>query len=53
MQPSFARRLVALLDQQGRRAEVDRVTQVLRDQGAALAEVTLVQALDAIRRAGL
>ena len=48
-QPSFARRLVRLLDQQGRRAEVDHVTQVLRDQGAALAEVTVVQALDAIR----
>src|SRR5262249_28314082 len=45
-----ARRLVRLLDERGRRAEVERVTQVLRDQGAALAEVTLVQALDAIRR---
>lgn len=48
-QPSFARRLVLLLDQRGRRAEVERVTQVLRDQGAALAEITIVQALDAIR----
>src|SRR6202021_2710805 len=50
MQPSFARRLVLLLDEQGRHAEVDRVTQLLSDQGAALAEVTLVQALDAIRK---
>ncbi len=49
VQPSFARRLVALLDQQGRSAEIGRVMQVLHDQGAALAEVTLVQALDAIR----
>ena len=49
MQPSVARRLVMLLAQRGRGAEVDRVTQVLRDQGAALAEATLVQALDAIR----
>jgi tetratricopeptide (TPR) repeat protein len=49
MQPSFARRLMMLLDRQGRRAEVSRVTQVLRDQGAALAEITIVQALDAIR----
>jgi tetratricopeptide (TPR) repeat protein len=50
VQPSFARRLVTLLDRQGRPADVKRVTQVLRDQGAALAEVTIVQALDAIRR---
>jgi tetratricopeptide (TPR) repeat protein len=50
VQPSFARRLVTLLEQQGRRAEVERVTRVLQDQGAALAEVTLVQALDALRK---
>jgi tetratricopeptide (TPR) repeat protein len=50
VQPSLARRLVVLLDQQGRRAELDRVTQVLRDQGASLGEITLVQALEAIRR---
>ena len=49
MQPSFARRLVAMLDQQGRHAEVDRVMAVLKEQGAALAEATLVQALDALR----
>src|SRR5262249_12905663 len=45
VQPSFARRLVRLLEQQGRRAVVARVTEVLRDQGAALAEVTIVQIL--------
>ncbi|MHB1556389.1 MAG: tetratricopeptide repeat protein [Isosphaeraceae bacterium] len=50
VQPSFARRLVALLDQQGRSADIGRVTQILHDQGAALAEVTLIQALDAIRK---
>ncbi len=41
---------MVLLDQRGRRAEVDRVTEVLRDQGAVLDEVMIVQALDAIRR---
>src|SRR5262249_50780361 len=49
VRPSFARRLVALLDQRGRRADVDRVMGVLRDQGTALAEATMVQAFDAIR----
>lgn len=50
VQPSFARRLVGLLDQEGRRDEIERVTRAVRDQGAAFAEVTLVQAMDAIRK---
>jgi tetratricopeptide (TPR) repeat protein len=49
MQPSFARRLVGLLEQEGRHDDAERVTRILRDQGAALAEVTLFQAMDAIR----
>ncbi len=50
VQPMFARRLVALLDQQGRRDEIDRVMELLRDQGAALTEATFVRALEAIRQ---
>jgi tetratricopeptide (TPR) repeat protein/predicted TPR repeat methyltransferase len=50
VQPSLARRLVGLLNQRNQTDEIDRVAQKLRDQGAALNDVTLVRALDAIRR---
>jgi tetratricopeptide (TPR) repeat protein len=52
-QPLFARRLVGLLTQRDRpddRKKINHVTQVLGGQGAALAEVKIVKALDAIRR---
>ena len=41
---------MGLLDQQNRFDEIDHVAQVLRDQGAALDEITIVKALDAIRK---
>ena len=53
VQPLFARRLVGLLsqrDQPSDREKIDHVTQVLRGQGEALAEITIAKALDAIRR---
>src|SRR5262249_18279500 len=52
-QPLFARKLVGLLDQRNRpgdRKTIEHVTQVLRNQGAALAGVTIVQAIEALRR---
>ena len=50
VQPSFARRLVGLLNQRNRFDEIDRVAQVLREQGVALDEITLIKAIDAIRK---
>jgi len=50
VQPALVRRLVVLLNERERFQEVDHVAQVLRDQGGALDEVTIVRALDAIRR---
>ena len=48
--PRFVRRLVGLLNERNRFDEIDHVAQVLRDQGAALNEITIVKALDAIRK---
>jgi len=50
VQPSFARRLVGLLNQRNRFNEIDRVAKVLREQGVALDEITLIKAIDAIRK---
>ena len=50
VQPSFARRLVGLLNQRNRFNDIDRVAQVLREQGVALDEITLIKAMDAIRK---
>jgi tetratricopeptide (TPR) repeat protein len=53
VQPQFARRLVGLLLQRSRPGDLEKlehVTHVLRSQGAALNEVTIVQALEALRR---
>jgi cellulose synthase operon protein C len=50
VQPSLVRRLVVLLHERERFEEVDRMAQLLRDQGAALDEITIVKALDAIRK---
>jgi tetratricopeptide (TPR) repeat protein len=50
VQLSLVRRLLGLLAQRDRFDEIDRVAQVLRDQGAALDQITIVKALDAIRR---
>ncbi len=45
----LVRRLVRLLRNSGQLAEIDQLAWALRDQGAALEEITIVQALDAIR----
>ena len=50
VQPPFARRLVGLLNQRNRFNDIDRVAQVLREQGVALGEITLIKAIDAIRK---
>ena len=50
VQPSFARRLVGLLNQRNRFNDIDHVAQVLREQGVALDEITLIKAVDAIRK---
>ena len=50
VQPSFARRLVGLLNQRNRFNDIDRVAQVLREHGVALDEITLIKAVDAIRK---
>ena len=50
VQPSFARRLVGLLNQRNRFNDIDRVAKVLREQGIALDEITLIKAVDAIRK---
>jgi tetratricopeptide (TPR) repeat protein len=49
VQPSLVRRLVALLNERNRSDEIDHVAEMLRDQGAALDEITIVKALAAIR----
>jgi len=48
--PTLVRRLVGLLNERSRFAAIDHVVQVLRDQGAALDDVTIVKAFDAIRK---
>jgi cellulose synthase operon protein C len=50
VQPSVVRRLVGLLNEQNRSQEIDHVAQVVRNQGAALDEITIVKALDAMRK---
>ena len=49
VQPSLVRRLVMLLNERNRFDEIEHVAQVLRDQGAALSEVKIVRAVDALR----
>jgi tetratricopeptide (TPR) repeat protein len=49
VQPAFARRLVALLSQRNQPREIERVTQVFRDRGVPLNDITIVKALAAIR----
>jgi tetratricopeptide (TPR) repeat protein len=48
-QPSLVRRLMRLLNERNRIDEIKEVTEVLRDQSAALDEIKIVQALEAIR----
>ncbi|MGA2700263.1 MAG: tetratricopeptide repeat protein [Isosphaeraceae bacterium] len=48
--PLLVRRLVVLLNERNRVGEIDRLTQVLRDQGATVGEVTIARALDALRK---
>jgi tetratricopeptide (TPR) repeat protein len=50
IQPSLVRHLVVLLNERERFEEIDHIAQLLRDQGAALGEITIVRALDAIRK---
>jgi cellulose synthase operon protein C len=50
VQPRLVRRLVSLLNERSQFTEIDRLAQMLRDQGAALDEITIVRALDAIRK---
>jgi len=49
LHPLLIRRLVELLNERNRTDEIDHLAQVLRDQGAALDEITIVKALAAIR----
>ncbi|MGO9923929.1 MAG: tetratricopeptide repeat protein, partial [Isosphaeraceae bacterium] len=48
--PSLVRRLVGLLNERKRFDEIAYVARVRRDQGAALDDITIVRAFDAIRR---
>ncbi len=50
VQPSMVRQLVRLLNERGRFDDINHVSRVLRGQGAALDEITIEKALDAIRR---
>jgi cellulose synthase operon protein C len=50
VQPSFVRRLVGLLNQRNRFKDIDHLALVLRDQGVALNEITIIKALDATRK---
>jgi cellulose synthase operon protein C len=50
VQPSFARRLVGLLNQRNRFKDIDHLAQVLREHGVALNEITISKALDATRK---
>ncbi len=49
-QPSLVRRLVHLLNERGRFDEIDAVARVVRSEGAAVDEITMVKALEAIRK---
>jgi tetratricopeptide (TPR) repeat protein len=50
VRPVTVRRLAGLLAERNRFDEVERVAEVVRDQGSAVDEITLVKALDAIRK---
>ena len=50
VQPSLVRRLAGLLNERNRFADIDQLARVVRDQGAALDEITIVKALDSIRK---
>jgi cellulose synthase operon protein C len=50
VQPPFARRLVGLLNQRNRFKDIEHLAQVLREQGVALNEITIIKALDATRK---
>jgi len=50
VQPTVVRRLVGLLNERNQFDDIEHVSQVLRNQGAALDDVTIVKALDAIRK---
>ncbi len=49
-QPPLARRLVYLLDERHRFTDIDHVALVLRERGVALNEITLIKAMEAIRK---
>ncbi len=50
VRPVIVRRLAGLLAERNRFDEVERVAEIVRDQGPAVDEITLVKALDAIRK---
>ena len=50
VQPSLVRKLVGLLNERNRFDEIKHVEQVVRSQGAALNEIKIVQAFDAMRK---
>ena len=49
-QPPLARRLVALLNERNRISDIDRVAKLLGERGVALNEITLIKAVEALRR---
>lgn len=49
-QPTLARRLVGLLYQQQQFDEIDRVVEILERRNAGLADLTLIEAMNALRR---
>ncbi len=49
-QPPLARRLVALLNERNRISDIDRVAKLLGERGVALNEITLIKAVEAMRR---
>ncbi|MGC8641283.1 MAG: tetratricopeptide repeat protein, partial [Isosphaeraceae bacterium] len=50
LRPALVRRLVGLLNEQKQFDEIDRVARLLPGEGAAVPEITLVKALEAIRK---
>ena len=50
LQPGLVRRLIVLLSEQKRFDEIDRVARMLPGEGRAVPEITLVKALEAIRK---
>ena len=49
-QPAVTRRLVVLLYERNQLDEIDRLAQLLRDRGIELPELTVVEALNALRK---